>query len=139
MMEYMFFDVTLRDRFVEHACDLGVACTLQGDSMGGLVVGVPEDLPEDKEEAVEAYYEVLQEEQATLVDQSEGGLKKHLAGFRLDLPDGQSSMVALQPDIAKRLMDCFSLEEIKALFSTVAKSALHPQNIPLCKTKLEKS
>ncbi len=138
MMEYMFFDTTLRDRFVEHARELGIACTLQGDSMGGLVVGVPEDLPEDKEEAIEAYYEVLQEEQASLVDQSEGGLKKHLAGFRLELPDGQSSMVALQPDIANRLMDCFSLEEIQALFATVARCALHPQDTPLCQTKLEK-
>jgi hypothetical protein len=137
MMEYMFFDAALRDKFVEHIRELGVACTLKGDSLG-LVVGVPEDLPETAEASIETCYEALQEEQASLVDQSEGGLKKHLAGFRLELPDGQSSTVALPPDIANRLLDCFSLEEIQALFATVAKCTLNPQNTPLCQTKLEK-
>jgi len=136
MMEYMFFDAGLRDRFVDFVRELGVACTLKGDSMG-LVVGVPEDLPEDVEEAIEDRYEALQVEEASVVDQSEGGLKKHLAGFRLELPDGQSTMVALQPDMANRLMTCFSLEEIQALFATVAKCALDPNTQPLCKTKLD--
>jgi hypothetical protein len=136
MMEYMFFDADLRDKFVQHVRELGVPCTLQGDSMG-MVVAVPEDLPEAIEESLETFYETLQQEQSDLVDQSEGGLKKHLAGFRLELPDGQTSTVALQPDIANRLLDCFSLEEIQALFATVAKCALNPQNTPLCKTRLE--
>ncbi len=131
MMEYMFFDASLRDKFVQHVRELGVACTLQDDSMG-LIVGVPEDLSDTTEALLEALYEALQEEQASQVDQSEGGLKKHLAGFRLELPDGQSCMVALQPDIANRLLDCFSLEEIQALFATVAKRALDPRDISLC-------
>jgi hypothetical protein len=138
MMEYMFFDAALRDRFVEHARGLGVACTLHADSMGGLVVGVPEDLSGDKEAEIEACYDALQEEQSGLVDQSEGGLKKHLAGFRLELPDGQSTLVALQPDFANRLLDCFSLEEIQALFAAVAMSALRPQDGPLCQMKPDK-
>lgn len=136
MMEYMFFDAALRDRFADYARDLGVACTLKDDSMG-LIAGVPEDLPAETEEAIEARYEELQAEEASRVDQSEGGLKKHVAGFRLALPDGSSCMVALQPDIANRLLDCFSLEEIQALFATVARNALQPQNTPLCQARLD--
>lgn len=136
MMEYMFFDASVRDKFVEHVRKLGIACSLRGDSMG-LIVEVPEDLPESDETSIEACYETLQDEQSSMVDQSEGGLSKHVAGFRLELPDGQSCMVALQPDIASRLMNCFSLEEIQALFATVAKNALQPQNSPLCKTRLD--
>jgi len=72
------------------------------------------------------------------VDKSEGGLKKHLAGFRLELPDGQSTLVALPPEMANRLLSCFSLEEIQVLFAKVARQALNPEDMPLCKTQLEK-
>lgn len=137
MMEYMFFDAALRDKFVAQLRELGIACTLRDDNLG-LIVGVPEDLPEATEDSIEACYEALQEEQARVVDQSAGGLKKHLAGFRVELPEGQSCMVALQPDIANRLLNCFSLEEIQTLFATVAKSALRPQDGPLCQMQLDK-
>ncbi len=130
MMEYIFFDASLRDRFVEHAKGLGVACDLQDDNMGW-VVAVPEDLADDLVESLEAHYDELQETQSDLMSQSEGGLKR-LAGFQLVLPDGQTCMVPLQHDVANRLLSCFSFEEIQALFDAVVRSALNPKNSPLC-------
>ncbi len=130
MMEYIFFDASLRDRFVELAKGLGVTCDLQDDSMGW-VVAVPEDLADGLAESLEAHYDELQEEQSDLMSQSEGGFKR-LAGFQLVLPDGQTCMVPLQPDVANRLLSCFSFEEIQALFDTVARSALNPKNRSLC-------
>jgi hypothetical protein len=130
MMEYIFFNANLRDRFVEHAKDLGVACDSRDDNMG-LVVAVPEDLADDLVDNLEARYDELQEEQSDLMSQSEGGLKK-LAGFKLVLPDGRTCMVPLQPDMANRLLSCFSFEEIQVLFDTVARSALDPKDSHLC-------
>jgi hypothetical protein len=130
MMEYIFFDAGLRDRFVDHARSLGVSCDLQDDNMGW-VVAVPEDLADSVAESLEAYYDQLQEEQADLLSRSEGGLKQ-LAGFQFVLPDGQTCTVPLQPDVANRLLSCFSLEEIQALFGTVARSTLNPGERHLC-------
>lgn len=130
MMEYIFFDAGLRDRFVDHARSLGVSCDLPDDNMGW-VVAVPEDLADSLAESLEAHYDKLQEEQTDLMSRSEGGLKQ-LAGFQFVLPDGQTCTVPLQPDVANRLLSCFSLEEIQALFGTVACSALNPKNRPLC-------
>jgi hypothetical protein len=130
MNEYIFFDAGLRDKFVEHAQRLGVACELRDDMMG-LIVAVPEDLTDDLVDSLEARYDALQDEQADLMSQMEGGLKK-LAGFKLVLPDGQTSMVPLQPDMANRLLSCFSIEEIQVLFDTVARSALDPKDSHLC-------
>jgi len=130
MMEYIFFDASLRDRFAEHANSLGVTCDLQDDNMGW-IVAVPEDLADDLEESLEAHYDELQKEQSELMSLSEGGLHR-LAGIRLVLPDGNSCMVPLPPDVASRLLSSFSLEEIQALFDTVARSALNPNNMPLC-------
>lgn len=130
MMDYIFFDTNLRDRFVQHANGLGVACDFRDDSMG-LVVAVSEDLSDDLMDAIEAYYDELEKEQSRLMSESEGGFKM-LAGFKLVLPDGGTCMVPLQPDMAKRLLSCFSLEEIQALFSAVARSALNPGESHLC-------
>lgn len=130
MMEYIFFEAGLRDRFVEYARGLGVRCSLQDDNMGW-VVAVPEELADDLVESLEAHYDELQDEQSVLLSQSQGGLKQ-LAGFKMILPDGQICMVPLQPDVAKRLLSCFSFEEIQALFDTVARSALNPKNMALC-------
>ncbi|HXU92647.1 MAG TPA: hypothetical protein VFP33_03225 [Gallionella sp.] len=131
MIEYIFFDTDLRDRFVEYAASQGVSCTLQDDPMG-MVVAVPEDTADDIEEALERCYGELEEEQSELVLEEEGGLSR-LAGFRYNLPDGQSRRAPLQSDIANRLMAAFSLEEIRALFETVARSALEPKEEHLCK------
>jgi hypothetical protein len=130
MMEYIFFDANLRDRFVEHAKELGVACDLRDDNMG-LVVAVPEDLADDLADKLEARYDELEKEQSRLMSQSEGGLKK-LAGFKLVLPDGQTCTVPLQPDMANRLLSCFSFEEIQVLFDTVARNVLDPKDSHLC-------
>ena len=130
MMEYIFFDANLRDKFVEHATGLGVACDLRDDNLG-LVVAVPEDLADDLADSLEARYDELQDEQTDLMSRSEGGFKK-LAGFNLVLPDGQTCMVPLQPDMANRLLASFSFEEIQVLFDTVARSALDPKDSHLC-------
>lgn len=130
MNEYIFFDAGLRDSFVEFAGIRGVVCQLRDDTMG-LVVAVPESLDEELADVLEARYDELQDQQAELMSRTEGGLGK-LAGFKLDLPDGRSCTVPLQPDIANRLLSCFSFEEIGALFDTVARSALDPKDDHLC-------
>lgn len=129
-MDYIFFDANLRDRFVRHANDLGVVCDSRDDNMG-LVVAVPEDLADDLVDTLEAQYDKLQDEQSELMSEMEGGLKK-LAGFKLVLPDGQICTVPLQPEIANRLLSCFSFEEIQVLFDTVVRSALDPKDSHLC-------
>ena len=130
MEEYIFFDANLRDKFVEYAAGLGVLCDSRDDNMG-LVVAVPEDLADDLTDDLEACYDELQDEQSELISHSEGGFGK-LAGFKLVLPDGQICMVPLQPDMANRLLACFSFEEIQVLFDAVARSALDPKDSHLC-------
>ena len=114
MIEYIFFDANLQNKFVEYAASLGVACTLQDDPMG-MVVAVPEDIGEDVEDALEERYGQLEKEQSEQLTQEEGGLKR-LAGFNYTLPDGQSRMVPLQADIANRLLSVFSLEEVRTFY-----------------------
>lgn len=130
MMEYIFFDANLRDSFVKFAQDLGVECASRDDNMG-MVVEVPDDLTDELMDTLEAHYDELQEEQSALTSQLEGGFK-NMAGFSLVLPDGKITMVPLQPDVANRLLANFTIDEIQALFSTIACCALEPKERHLC-------
>ena len=130
MFEYIFFDAVIRDKFVQHASNIGVSCTYHDDHMG-LVVAIPENIDEEKENTLVQLYDELEKEQSTLLLHEEGGLKR-LAGIYFSLPDGQSRMVPLQTEIANRLLAAFSMEEIQELFETVAVSMIG-QEEHLCK------
>ena len=130
MFEYIFFDAALRDKFVNRARQHGVGCTATEDNLG-MVVAIPEDLPEEVAEELENYYDILESEQEDL-SKSEGDVNR-LAGFRFNLPDGQSRLLPVEPEIANRLMASFSLEEIQHLFEDVAHCTLFPNNEHLCK------
>lgn len=133
MMEYMFFDHGLMKRFMEAARQEGIECRIQDDELG-LIAAIPEDIPDETVERLEDLYDQLMDEQSQLVDQSDGGLVKHVAGFQLDLPDGRSRMVKLDPDVANRLLGEFTLEEIQQLFATVVDAVENPLTVPICKT-----
>jgi len=130
MFEYIFFNTALRDKFVNHAQQHGVACTTTEDHLG-MVVAIPEDLAEAVEEELENYYDILESEQEVL-SKSEGDVNQ-LAGFHFNLPDGQSRLLPVEPEIANRLMANFSLEEIQHLLEDVAHCSLFPNNEHLCK------
>lgn len=132
MLEYIFFDEELCDRFARYAEDLGVACHSRADALGR-VASVPEDLAEELDEKLEQFYERLQEEQSVMVEGSAGGLKSHAAGIRATLPGGRSCLVKLAPDMANRLLSCFTLDEVQELFSLIAKSIQNPDETPICR------
>lgn len=135
MFEYIFFDRALRDRFVAYVTQNKVSCTVTDDPLG-LVVAIPEDLSEDLCDAIETYYDTLEAAQEEL-SKEDGGLNR-LAGFRFNLPDGQSRLLPLEPEIANRLMASFSLQEIQNLLEDTAHCALNENNKHLCKILAER-
>ena len=132
MMEYIFFNTELSSRFAEFARLIGVSCDERSDSMG-LVVAVPEDIDEALSERLETYYAHLLDEQADLVNEAEPGLR-YAAGIGITLADGRPCMIRIAPEIMGRLMDCFSVEEIHELATTIARSVENPDNRPICHT-----
>jgi hypothetical protein len=129
MIDYIFFDAALRDKFVAYSEQLGVPCTASDDSMG-LLVSIPEDIAEAVSDDIEKYYESLEDEQEEL-SKNEGDLNR-LVGFNFTLPDGQSRMLPLDTEMANRLLASFSLDEIQDLLNAVAECTLNPNDEHLC-------
>jgi hypothetical protein len=131
--DYILFDAALRDRFVQFAMDRGIPFTLRPDAMGGDVVELPDDLADDIEEAVEAKYESLMEEQRALVEASEGESARNVVGVAITRRDGRPGVVRIPAEIARRLMQHFSTEEIHAFVAAIAEGVENPVEGPLCR------
>jgi hypothetical protein len=129
MIEYIFFSTELRDRFVTFVRTHGLDCEVSDDPLG-MVVAIPEDIPEALSDQIEDYYGSLEDEQEDM-SAAEGDLHR-LAGFGFKLPNGEARLLPIEPDLANRLMAHFSLEEIQSLLNDVARYTLEPADPHLC-------
>lgn len=129
MIDYIFFDIALRDKFVSYVEKRGVRYEAPEDNMG-MVVAIPENIPERVSDDIEDYYRTLEDEQEEQ-SETEGDLNR-LAGFNFTLPNGESRMLPLQIDMANRLMESFTLKEIQELLNAVAECTLNPNDEHLC-------
>jgi hypothetical protein len=132
MLDFIFFDVGLRDRFVASLQEKSITTHVQDDHFGWTVHFDEMNLSDEAVHDIETEYEALEMEQMHLIEQEEGGVEKHAAGFEVRLPEGGSVMVSIPPALAARLVQEFTFDEIQEMFSSVAAAAIHPDHRPLC-------
>lgn len=132
MFEFMFFDHELRQQFMAFAHEQGVTCHAVEDNMG-MIAAVPEDIPDAVSDALDSYYDELMEQQADLVDATDGAATHQAAGIRVTLQDGQPCMIRLEPKLANRLLAAFTLEEMQTLVQAIARNLENPDDGPVCK------
>lgn len=132
MLEYIFFDISLRGKFVEYLRARGVEAELSDND--GFLVSIADDLDDELSDGIDAYYEVLLQENAALLEGTEDGLEKSAAGVRVQLADGTPCMVRLDPDLMARLLGCLGLEELRDMVQAIAEQVEDPDDRPLCHT-----
>ena len=129
MLEYVFFEESIRDKFVAYLHQRKVEHQLDDD---GLIVEVPEDLGDELGDAIDHCYEVLLQETAALMEQGEDALEKNVAGVQVQLADGSACTVRLDPELIGRVLGCISMEELRDMVQEVAKWVELRDNSPLC-------
>jgi Na+-translocating ferredoxin:NAD+ oxidoreductase RnfG subunit len=134
MSEYIFFDPTLRDRFLTLVADHRIQADTRPDPIEGFLVILPEALPDEIDEALEEEYERLMDEQQQLVEAGDEQ-DRTVMGVDITLPDGRACVVRLPPIFARRLCDHFSGDEIRMLVTEIAASVLDPATGPLCRER----
>ncbi len=133
MLEYVFFDAGLLQRFVDRAAGHGVTCSVKADPVEGSVASIPEDLPDDVLDDMDDCYESLQAEQAGLAADREGWVTKRLAGIQVTLADGTLRTVRLDADTANLLLGAFTPAEAQQLVQAIVRSLEDPATGPLCR------
>jgi hypothetical protein len=131
-IEYIFFNETFRDRFVQFVLAKGIASQIREDKMDGFLVDLPEDLNEVVSDAIETEYELLMNEQEVLAKSEEGWVTQQVMGVTVTLADGRPCVIRIHGAITRRLSEHFTPEEIHSLVSAIAQSVENPIDGPLC-------
>ncbi|MCW8828765.1 MAG: hypothetical protein OQK94_06890 [Gammaproteobacteria bacterium] len=129
MLEYVFFDERIRDKFVAQLRSKGVQV-----SSDELIVEVPEDLDEALADEVDYCYEKLLQETAELMEEGEDALEKNVMGVHVALEDGSACTIRLDPELVARVLNCISMEELRDMAQSIAEGVQNPDNRPLCHT-----
>lgn len=132
MLEYVFFDEGIRDKFVEELRAKGIDVSTTDED--GCLAEVPEDLDDKLADEVDYLYEKLLQETAALMEEGEGAFEKNVMGVMVALEDGTPCTIRLNPDLVARLLNCISMEELRDLAQTIAEGVQNPDNRPLCHT-----
>ena len=131
--EYIFFDAILRDRFANFVAAHGIPSQVRPDPIEGFVVAVADDLADELEDAIEAEYLTLMEEQRDLVEAADDDNARALMAVAITLPDGQPGVVRIPARHARRLFAHFSTEEVHELVGAIAQAVANPVTGPLCR------
>ena len=131
--EYMFFDAALRDRFMAFASGHGIASTTRQDEIAGFVVVLPDGLADELQDAVDAEYESIMDEQMLLAESDAELVSHHAAGVTVTLADGTTRAIRMPPAIARRLLEHFTSDEVHEIATAIAQSVENPIDGPLCR------
>lgn len=129
MLEYVFFDEKIRDKFIEELNRKGVET-----GCDELIVEVPEDLDDALADEIDHCYEVLLQETAELMEEGDDALEKNVMGVHVALADGSACTIRLDPDLIARLLNCITMEELRDMAQTIVEGVENPDNRPLCHT-----
>ncbi len=132
-IEYVFFDAALRDRFVAFVAARGLAAGARENEIDGFLVELPEDIPDDLSDAIEAEYDALMKEQMVRAETDEDWATRQVMGVGVTLANGESRMVRIEGAMGRRLSEHFTPEEIHELVTAIAQSIENPLDGPLCR------
>jgi hypothetical protein len=132
MLEYVFFDEGIRNKFVEFLRERSVEVECSDEE--GCIAAIPEDLDDALADDIDACYEMLLQETAELLEQGEHAMEKNVAGVTFQLSDGTPCTVRLDPDLVARILNCISMEEFRDMVQLIATGVENPDNRPLCHT-----
>jgi hypothetical protein len=129
----MFFDEALRDRFVAFALGHGITSTVRPDEIAGVVVELPDGLADDLQDTIEAEYDAIMDEQMLLAESDAELVSHHAAGTTVTLTDGTTRTIRIPPQVARRLFEHFTADEIHEIVTAIAQSMENPIDGPICR------
>lgn len=133
MLEYIFFNDSLRKQFEEFAESLDLQYETRMDELGTVVM-LPENLPSETEDRLEDKYAELMEAQAALSDEDSDVTQRQVVGIQVTLSDGSERTLKLDPELVNRLLECFTVEEMQEVVNAIALSLEQSGVGPVCQS-----
>ena len=94
MLEYIFFHDQPRQKIISYLVNHDIPYNKQNDTMG-MIIAVPEDMGDDIEDDIEAYYDKLMEDAEELLIEDGEVAEKDVAAITISLQSGVPFMLLL--------------------------------------------
>ncbi len=138
LMEYVFFDLNLAERFQSYCEALGVETSLiSGETYSGeseFTVSLPDTLGDSIVDQIEEEYAgLLFGEQASMIEgNDENGATADACGVQVQLQSGEFTTVAIHPEIMNKILSVLSVNELQKFLVQVAEDIENPKKGPVC-------
>lgn len=138
LMEYVFFDLSLAERFQSYCKSLGLETALIS---GETYSGEPEftvSLADNLDDAIitqveEEYAGLLFGEQASMIEgNDQSGAMADACGVQVQLQSGRFTTVAIHPEIMNKILSVLSVNELQSFLAQVAEDIENPKKGPVC-------
>jgi hypothetical protein len=132
MFDYIFFAHEPRDRFVALLKEKGLVPEFAGNE-DELIVKIDEDIDDALLDTIDEFYDAMLDLNEAIVAEAEGEDHKHAAGITINLKNGKSVQVAVDPAFLNRLLEAISSEELGRFVNQIADAVENPDDTPFCK------
>lgn len=131
MLEYIFFHDQPRQKFISYLVNHGISYNEQDDTMG-MIIAVPEDMGDDIEDEIEAYYDKLMEDAEELLIEDGEVAERDVAAITISLQSGETIYASVDPKVLNRVLGVITTQELNDLVNSIVSSVENPDDRPFC-------
>ncbi|SHN94116.1 hypothetical protein BCLUESOX_1642 [bacterium endosymbiont of Bathymodiolus sp. 5 South] len=141
MLDYIFFDARLSNKFKDHLTKVGIEFEFEDDenfgSVQGEIVSIADETKDDVLDELQVLYDKLQEELERILEQNGDGLMMNAAGMQTQLKDGTMCTLRVESTIVTRILTVLEFDELQAFIDNIARSVEEPDFGHFCKNRGE--
>jgi len=131
MLEYIFFHDQPRQKIISYLVNHDIPYNKQNDTMG-MIIAVPEDMGDDIEDDIEAYYDKLMEDAEELLIEDGEVAEKDVAAITISLQSGETIYASVDPKVLNRMLSVITTQELNDLVNSIVSSVENPDDRPFC-------
>jgi len=136
MLEYLFFNQSVADKFVAFLKTKNLLWELNIDPMlESIVVKTSEDIEDELWDELDDFHESLGEEDQKLLENALEDTEEetNAAGIYIQLANGKQTVAQINPEIMNRMLGVISMDEFNEFVETIVSSVENPDDSPICK------
>ena len=138
MLEYLFFNLEIAEKFIEFLNKKSLEWEEYIDPMlDSIVIKTSEDIEDDLWDELDDYHESLGPEDQKMLEQtmSDTVTETNAAGIYIQLAGGKQTVAQVNPDVMNRMLELISMDEFNTFVETIVSSVENPDDSPICHTQ----